>query len=273
MNAPSQPETSTPSAPAVRGGRVALRSGRRLRSGAWAGSAVISLAVHAAALGTLGLLALLPNFEGGASQQAGVRLPWTESFGEVSAAEPFVAPPLPLPSELPPVDVPLDAFEPQFEGLMWPEPMRAAVTLEAFDPQQERLVPEPEVADPAEAEESPEDAAEDAAPVPPTMPPTLPAGETSDLGGESDPVLEHAPSPRYPRLARARGWEGVVEVRLSVSATGAVVDARIETSCGYPLLDDAALEAVRKWRFQPATLAGIPIERELLHRVRFQLAD
>jgi len=57
--------------------------------------------------------------------------------------------------------------------------------------------------------------------------------------------------PRYPLIARRKGWEGTVVIELRVSGSGWVKEVRIEKSSGHALLDDAALGAVRNWRIAP----------------------
>ncbi|HSM88815.1 MAG TPA: energy transducer TonB, partial [Desulfobacterales bacterium] len=56
------------------------------------------------------------------------------------------------------------------------------------------------------------------------------------------------PPPRYPLIARRKGWEGTVVIDVHVSNTGWVQEARVDKTSGYTVLDDAALGAVRKWR-------------------------
>ncbi len=57
--------------------------------------------------------------------------------------------------------------------------------------------------------------------------------------------------PAYPGLARKRGQEGTVTLRVLVDDKGRVDDVEIESSSGFGLLDRAALTAVRKWSFEP----------------------
>ncbi len=59
------------------------------------------------------------------------------------------------------------------------------------------------------------------------------------------------PRPQYPESARKRGVEGVSHVALRLAASGRIGEARIHRSAGDPRLDDAALAAVRRWRFDP----------------------
>ncbi|HRW65187.1 MAG TPA: energy transducer TonB [Candidatus Competibacter sp.] len=71
------------------------------------------------------------------------------------------------------------------------------------------------------------------------------------------------PQPRYPSLARRRGEEGRVLLRLTVNATGQVEAVSVARSSGYELLDQEAQRTVARWRFQsPPTermVAQIPI--------------
>lgn len=58
--------------------------------------------------------------------------------------------------------------------------------------------------------------------------------------------------PSYPKLARARGWEGTSLLEVRVGADGSVLALRLLESSGHDVLDRAALEAVGRWRFTPA---------------------
>lgn len=70
----------------------------------------------------------------------------------------------------------------------------------------------------------------------------------------------------YPREAIARGWQGEVLILLVLDADGSVAAARVEDSSGYPVLDQAALRAVRSLATLPASAP-----REALLPVRFRL--
>ncbi|WP_169051575.1 energy transducer TonB, partial [Neptunomonas sp. XY-337] len=59
--------------------------------------------------------------------------------------------------------------------------------------------------------------------------------------------------PRYPRMARRRGVEGEVRVLITIGPGGRVKYAEIEQSSGSQALDQAAMKAVRQWRFTPHT--------------------
>lgn len=61
--------------------------------------------------------------------------------------------------------------------------------------------------------------------------------------------------PVYPTAAIAAKVEGVVVLEAKIDVTGRVTEARILRS--IPLLDDAALDAVRQWEFEPVGIDGI----------------
>ena len=86
------------------------------------------------------------------------------------------------------------------------------------------------------------------------------------------PLGQNLP-PAYPRLARRRGLEGVVVLRLRISRNGTCLAVQVKESSGHPVLDRSAVAAVRRWRFKPARLNGEPVEAELEVPIRFRLAD
>lgn len=60
------------------------------------------------------------------------------------------------------------------------------------------------------------------------------------------------PKPEYPSIARSRGWEGKVILRVRVTAEGDSENVSISHSSGYDELDESAVDAVKRWRFIPA---------------------
>ena len=84
-------------------------------------------------------------------------------------------------------------------------------------------------------------------------------------------AYRHAPLPRYPAAARALGLEGMVVLSVLVRYDGRVDDARVAVSSGAAILDDAALAAVRKWLFTPATRGGRAVESVVEIPVKFAL--
>jgi TonB family protein len=85
------------------------------------------------------------------------------------------------------------------------------------------------------------------------------------------PAYRYTPAPRYPMLARERRLEGVVVLTVLVRADGRVEDVRVASSSGADVLDEAALTAVRTWRFAPATRSGRPVESLVEVPVKFAL--
>lgn len=64
-------------------------------------------------------------------------------------------------------------------------------------------------------------------------------------------IIKHK-TPRYPFAAKRDGIEGVTRVKILIDSAGKVEDIIIAESSGSKLLDDAAIKAVKKWRFIPA---------------------
>lgn len=84
--------------------------------------------------------------------------------------------------------------------------------------------------------------------VPPT--PTAVPAEPAPPTPTVEVVPGENPPPDYPWVARRRGLEGVVAVSVEVDAAGAVTAARVLRTSRHEVLDDAALRAVRLWRFR-----------------------
>lgn len=78
--------------------------------------------------------------------------------------------------------------------------------------------------------------------------------------------------PRYPIYARKMHQEGIVIVSAEVLTDGNAIDVRLVASSGIKLLDEAALETVKQWRFIPAKKDGIPYVQRLRIPVTFSLS-
>lgn len=81
------------------------------------------------------------------------------------------------------------------------------------------------------------------------------------------------PAPEYPRLARRRGQQGRVILRVEVDPAGHATSVAIHRSSGYRLLDRAAARTVRRWTFQPARRAGKITSGQVDVPVLFRLHD
>jgi protein TonB len=87
----------------------------------------------------------------------------------------------------------------------------------------------------------------------------------------AEPVSHgHLRAPPYPIQALRQGIQGTVIVRVLVGADGRVLNAQIHQGV-HPLLDRAALTAVRRWEFRPASRDGVPYSEWATVPVRFQL--
>jgi len=76
-------------------------------------------------------------------------------------------------------------------------------------------------------------------------------------------------TPAYPAIARSAHVEGVVIIEATIDEHGNVIRAQVLRS--IPLLDDAALQAVRQWKFSPTTLNGIAVPIVMTVTVNFTL--
>jgi TonB family protein len=79
------------------------------------------------------------------------------------------------------------------------------------------------------------------------------------------------PKPRYPMLARRKGYEGTILLRVFVLESGGVGKIELEKSSGYEILDESALKAVKKWVFVPGKKNGQPIPTWVTVPITFQL--
>ena len=91
-----------------------------------------------------------------------------------------------------------------------------------------------------------------AQPAPPAPAPAQPLAEAVIEPPRYNAAYLSNPPPAYPLAARRRGIEGTVLIRSEVSATGECLRAELKKTSGHEMLDHAALEAVKKWRFVPA---------------------
>ncbi|SEO85531.1 energy transducer TonB [Propionispora vibrioides] len=89
----------------------------------------------------------------------------------------------------------------------------------------------------------------------------------------SQPGYISGPRPVYPLDARRAGQEGTVVLRTLVSTDGSAVDVVVLTSSGCASLDEAAMRAVKKWRFAPARYGSTAVESYYDVRVKFRLDD
>jgi TonB family protein len=109
---------------------------------------------------------------------------------------------------------------------------------------------------------------------------SVPAGPTLTFAGDvqeivrvggdiKEPRKTNDVRPMYPQIARAAAVQGVVILEIVIDPRGDVSDARIIRS--IPLLDQAALDAVKQWKFTPTLLNGAPVSVLMTVTVNFSL--
>ena len=80
-----------------------------------------------------------------------------------------------------------------------------------------------------------------------------------------------SPRPAYPAIAEQRGIEGRVILVATISTKGRVSSLHIRKSAGNTSLDQAARDAVRRWKFSPAKRGNTPVAAELTIPIDFRL--
>ena len=113
-------------------------------------------------------------------------------------------------------------------------------------------------------------------PSPPKRPAAMPSVDSRavvEILGSRETAVEPIfnPPPLYPPEAIANRWHGRVLLRLRVSALGIVEVVTIVTSTGISILDEAAVLAVRQWRFRPAQRGDRSVAATVLVPVVFEL--
>lgn len=93
---------------------------------------------------------------------------------------------------------------------------------------------------------------------PPPKPTPPPRPKTVVSGGVLNGKAISKPAPAYPAIARQARASGSVTVQITVDESGRVVSANAVS--GHPLLQQAAVSAVRQWRFSPTLLSGQPVK-------------
>jgi protein TonB len=150
-----------------------------------------------------------------------------------------------------------------------PQPMVPMV------PKLVQIAPPPDIATPtiqiAAATPPPVQMASAAPPAPPSPPAQKTPAEPEVIPPSYDADYLKNPLPVYPNMSRRLRETGTVQMRVRVSADGQPLEIQLANSSGYPRLDDAAREAVKKWRFQPAMRAGKPVEAWVLFPLEFSL--
>lgn len=104
----------------------------------------------------------------------------------------------------------------------------------------------------------------------PAAPPARPDGPILVRGEVEAPVRLAGLDPRYTETARRVGIQGLVIVEAIVNERGSVENVKLVQGLGFGL-DEAAMQAIRTWRFEPATLHGEPVAVYYTLTVNFQM--
>jgi protein TonB len=179
-------------------------------------------------------------------------------------------PPPPKPAEPPPqAELPVPP-EPEPAPLPPPpirqaEPIPAPVTPAPPPPPVARAEPAPTLPAPVEPVRPP-------APVTVAPPPPPPVAESAPL---TEPLYGadylRNPKPVYPLMSRRMGEQGVVLLRVFVTAAGDPRQIELKEGSGFVRLDRAAQEVVQRWKFVPAKRGDRPVDAWVVVPIRFSL--
>ena len=85
------------------------------------------------------------------------------------------------------------------------------------------------------------------------------------------PQRVHDVHPVYPPIAQSARIQGIVIIEATIGEDGQVINARVLRS--VPLLDQAALDAVRQWKYMPTLLNGLSVPVIMTVTVTFSLSQ
>jgi protein TonB len=87
--------------------------------------------------------------------------------------------------------------------------------------------------------------------------------------GVANSLKIHDAQPQYPQKAREQGIQGDVLLQATIGTKGKLTNLRIVQ--GDPILVQAAVDAVKKWRYRPYILNGEPVDVETTIKIQFHL--
>jgi protein TonB len=179
----------------------------------------------------------------------------------VQAVEIVFSPPaLPAQSETTP--------EPVAKPVARPAPVAVAKPAHSVAPQP---FPSPS-SQPAEADSVAEAATSTTAPAS-AAPAAAPVAASGPEVPDTPPAGLDMPRPNYPRMAKQRGWQGLVVVAVEVNELGCANSVTVKQSSGHAMLDEAAMEAARRWHFRPARKDGRDVTASVEIPIRFSLTE
>jgi protein TonB len=142
--------------------------------------------------------------------------------------------------------------------------MQQADVMPQPKPKPREVEPDPQPAEQPAAKEEVQPAPQAATPPSPVV-----------LDAEPDYRADYLNNPRppYPMVARRMGYHGKVVLNVEVLAEGKAGEVKLHQSCGYDILDNAAVQTVKTWRFTPARRFGQPVTQWFLVPIKFSLED
>jgi protein TonB len=91
------------------------------------------------------------------------------------------------------------------------------------------------------------------------------------VGGQiKEPKKVHSVNPAYPDIAKQARVQGIVILECTISPQGKVTEVKVLR--GIPLLDQAAIDAVKQWVYTPTLLNGVPVPVIMTVTVNFKLS-
>jgi protein TonB len=101
--------------------------------------------------------------------------------------------------------------------------------------------------------------------------PSRDVGSTGAIIRHARPQGGYQVRPTYPNSALRQGIQGTTLLKVHVLIDGRVGEIIVQQSAGHPDLDQAATDAVRRWRFDPARRGSDPVAMWVLLPVEFQI--
>lgn len=190
---------------------------------------------------------------------------------QLSVSEPVVTPPsvvgvlvAPEPEPAPPPPKPVPPPKPEPKPVPTPKPVAKPTPKPTPKPEPVREVAQEPV--------------QQAAPTPPA-PPSAPVQQATPAPEAPAPVTPprtdaahlNNPAPQYPALSRRLGEQGRVMLDVYILPDGSVGEIKLNRSSGFPRLDNAALQAVKTWKYVPAKRGDKPIPFWYVQPVSFVL--
>ena len=104
------------------------------------------------------------------------------------------------------------------------------------------------------------------------LPFRLAADDTVYTKADINPIPVKTPPPEFPVQMRRNGISGVVAVVVVIDETGSVASATVSKTSDEGF-NDAAVSAVKKWKFKPAQKDGVAVKMKVTVPIRFNLEE